>query len=420
MALLWAALLLYAPMCWTYSVLTHEVVVDLLWADNIEPLLRQQYPQATADELREAHAYAYGGAIIQDLGYYPFGSKDFSDLVHYVRSGDFVRSLVTNATDLNELAFALGALSHYAADTEGHPAINRSVADEIPKLRARFGPAVTYAEDPKAHIRVEFGFDVAQVAKQRFPSSAYHDFIGFKVCKPLLERAFRETYGIELHDVIKIEDLAIGTYRRAVSKVIPMFTRAALATHRADLVREIPNFDRKKFLYTLSRAQYEQEWGRQYERPGIGARILAFIVNLLPKKGPFKAADFKPPTPQTEDLYFKSVNSTVERFRAEIKEVGHGSLVLPNRDFDTGKVTKAGEYPLTDDAYAKLVRKLADKKFDGVTPALRANILEFFADPNANYAAKRHRDKWRATLEALRRLKSSESSASSVMKAPEE
>src|ERR1035441_4856670 len=111
------------------------------------------------------------------MGYYPFGSKYFSDLVHYVRSGDFVEALVRGAQDLDELAFALGALAHYAADNNGHPiAVNRAVAMEYPKLRAQYGDEVTYADDPPAHLKTEFGFDVAQVAQGNYAAAGYHAF----------------------------------------------------------------------------------------------------------------------------------------------------------------------------------------------------------------------------------------------------
>ena len=73
-----------------YSVLTHEAIIDSTWDSAIRPLLPKRFPLATAEELTKAHAYAYGGCIIQDLGYYPFGGKFFSDLTHYVRSGDFI------------------------------------------------------------------------------------------------------------------------------------------------------------------------------------------------------------------------------------------------------------------------------------------------------------------------------------------
>src|SRR5438034_811016 len=205
----------------SYSVLTHEEVVDLLWKQSIQPLLLQRFPAATADDLRRAHAYAYGGCLIQDMGYYPFGNRRFSDLVHYVRSGDFVAGLINESSDLNEFAFALGAVAHYASDLSGHPAINHSVALRFPKLRKKYGDSVTFSQDPKAHIRTEFGFDVTQVAKNRFSSDSYHDFIGFEVSKPLLERAFKKNYGLELSDMFNDVDLAIGTYRRAIIRVNP-------------------------------------------------------------------------------------------------------------------------------------------------------------------------------------------------------
>src|SRR5882724_9011096 len=209
--------LLFPQFSQSYSVLTHEQIVDLLWKDQIQSLLLMRFPQSTEDELRKAHAYAYGGCVIQDMGYYPFGSHYFSDLVHYVRSGDFVESLLRDSAEVNEYAFALGALSHYAADNSGHPAINQVVALQFPKLQKKYGNAVTYAEDPKAHIRTEFGFDMVQVAKNRYTSDRYHDLIGFEVSKPLLERAFQETYGLKLEDVFGSTDLAIGSYRRSVS-----------------------------------------------------------------------------------------------------------------------------------------------------------------------------------------------------------
>ncbi len=372
-----------------YSVLSHEEIVDLLWKDQIQPLLLHRFPSATVEELRRAHAYAYGGCVIQDMGYYPFGSKDFSNLVHYVRSGDFVMALLDESAEIDEYAFALGALAHYVSDTDGHPAVNRSVALVFPKLRARFGDSVTYAEDPKAHIRTEFGFDVAQIAKNRYAPDTYHDFIGFEVAKPLLQRAFRRTYGIELDSMFTSLDLAIGTYRRSVSKAIPEMTKAALLTHRAQLASEIPNFNRKKFVYNLSRAAYEKEWGNTYKRPGFGARLLAFLFRIVPKKGLFKAAVFQVPTPVTENLYFQSMNETVEQYRRALQQVRAGTLRLENRDFDTGRRTVAGEYPLTDSTYADLVHRLAGHRFNGVSAELRSEILVFFANPNASMAVKR-------------------------------
>src|SRR6185312_10088446 len=296
-----------------YSVLTHEEIVDLLWGEQIKPLLLQKYPGASEEDLRKAHAYAYGGCLIQDMGYYPFGNRLFSDLVHYVRSGDFVIALLDEATDINEYAFALGSLSHYAADLTGHPAVNIAVAQNFPKLKIKYGPIVTFEQDPKAHIRTEFGFDVVQVAKQRYTSDAYHDFIGFEVSKPLLERAFLKTYGIRLTDIFSSIDLSIGSFRRSISNVIPEMTRVALLTKKDELVKENPSFARKKFLYNLKRAEYEKEWGKSYAKPGVGAKIFAVIFRLIPKVGPFKAVGFKMPSPSTETLYLKSINGAVNQ-----------------------------------------------------------------------------------------------------------
>jgi Zinc dependent phospholipase C len=367
--------------CRGNSVLTHEQIIDLLWEDQIKPLLLEKYPGTSPDGLRVAHGYAYGGSLIHDIGYYPFGNRLFSDLVHYVRSGDFVLALVDEATDVNEYAFALGALAHYTADITGHPTVNAAVAQEFPKLKAKYGPAITFAQDPKSHIRTEFGFDVVQVAKQRYTSDAYHDFIGFQVSKPVLERAFVKTYGIKLEDVFQSIDLSIATFRRSVSTVIPEMTRVALLTKKDEMVKEDPSFAKKKFLYNLKRAEYEKEWGKGYQKPGLGARILAVMFMLIPKVGPFKAIAFKMPSPETETLYLKSVNSSVEQYRIYLQELRAGGLALDNKDFDTGKHTTAGEYKLTDEAYATLLNKLTDRKFADTTTALQENILVFYAPP---------------------------------------
>ena len=390
-----------------YSVLTHEEIVDLLWSDEIRPLLLKRYPGLSEDQIKEAHAYAYGGAVIQDLGYYPFGSKDFSNLVHYVRSGDFVRELLLESADVNEYAFALGALAHYASDITGHSvAVNQSVPIEYPKLRAKFGKSVTYAEDKTAHLKTEFGFDMIQVAKNRYASQQYHDFIGFKVSKPLLERAFPVVYGLQLKDVLTHEDLAIGSYRFSVSRLIPEMTQVALQTHKKDMMRERPDFAKQKFLYRLSRSDYEKEWGKDYTKPGFGTRILSTLLRYMPRIGPFKGLGFKNPTPATEDLYFKSINLTVDQYRAFLEEVRADSLVLPNCDLDSGQPTKAAEYSLTDNTYAKLLGQLSSRKFDGTTPELRANILDFYSDLSASFNTKKDQNDWNKVLAELDQLKS--------------
>jgi hypothetical protein len=388
-----------------YSVLTHEEIVDLLWKGDIQPLLLKRYPGLSEDQLNEAHAYAYGGAVIQDLGYYPFGTIQFSDLVHYVRSGDFVRELIAQSQDANEYAFALGALAHYASDVDGHPAVNQSVAIGYPKLRAKYGNSVRYAEGKTEHIKTEFGFDMVQVSKNRYASQQYHDFIGFKVSKPLLERAFPIVYGVELKDVLTHEDLAVGSYRLGVSRMIPQMTQVALRLHEKDMVKEYPDFNKKKFLYRLSMSEYEKEWGKDYTKPDFGTHVWSIIFRFMPKIGPFKSLNFKIPTPATEDLYFKSINASVDQYRIFLKEVGTDTLVLPNRDFDTGNETGAGEYSLADSTYAKLLAKLADGKFDRTSADLRGNILQFYSDASAPIETKKDTDDLQEVQKQLEQLK---------------
>jgi hypothetical protein len=389
-----------------YSVLTHEEIVDLLWTDELRPLLLTRYPGLSEAQITEAHAFAYGGAVIQDLGYYPFGSTEFSDLVHYVRSGDFVRELLLASQDADEYAFALGALSHYASDLAGHPAINQAVAIEYPKLRAKYGNSVRYAQNKTAHLKTEFGFDTVQVARNRYASQQYHDFIGFQVSKPLLERVFPVVYGMQLKDVLTHEDIAVGSYRFAVSRMIPEMTQVALQTHRKQLMRETPNFAKRKFLYHLSRSDYEKQWGKDYVKPGVGTRILSTLLRYMPRVGPFKGLAFNNPTPQTEDLYFKSINTTVDQYRVFLEEVRSSKLVLPNCDLDSGRPTKAAEYSLTDEAYAKLLTQLSKRKFDLTTPELRDNILQFYSDSSAAIDTKKDAGDWQRVLASLDELKS--------------
>ena len=403
------ALLLSATLSSGYTVLTHEAIVDSVWDTSMRKLLLKRFPGATPEELEQAHAYAYGGCIIQDMGYYPFSSRFFSDLTHYVRSGDFVTALVRDSQDLDEYAFALGALEHYAADTEGHRiATNLAVPMLYPKLRRRFGRDVTYWDNPVAHIRTEFGFDVLQVASGRYATDQYRSFIGFQVARPLLERAFLDTYGIEMKDVFGDLTLAIGTYRYSIGSIVPGMTRVAWSLKRAELQKEIPGITRKKFLYNLSRSSYEKDWGTEYRKPGAGTRLLTFLLEIVPKIGPFRALKIKVPTPEVEKMFMASFNATIVRCRALLAGVEAGHPELPNENLDLGEPPQAGQYKGADEAYAKLVGKLADKKFAAISPDLRQNILAYYSDPKPSVVSNpTEKDKAASAklLEELDRLK---------------
>jgi hypothetical protein len=376
-----------------------------MWTDQIRPLLLLRFPGLANDRIIEAHSYAYGGSVIQDLGYYPFGNKQFSNLTHYVRSGDFVTELIAESQDADEYAFALGALSHYIADIDGHPAVNQAVALQYPKLRAKYGKSVRYAQDTSAHLKTEFGFDTLQVAKNRYAPQQFHDFIGFQVSKPLLERVFPVVYGLELKDVLKNEDLAVGSYRFFIGNLIPKMTQVALEAHKKDLIRETPDFAKRKFLYRLSRADYERDWGTTYTKPGIGTRILATILRIAPKVGPFKGLGFNNPTPKTEDLYIKSIDKTTDSYRALLQQLRTGSPVLPNCNLDDGAATEAGEYSIADEAYASLLAALSASDFNRTSPQLRSNILGFYSDLSLPIETRKDVKQWQAVLSNLGKLK---------------
>jgi len=278
-------------------------------------------------------------------------------------------------------------------------------------LKAKYGSQVTYTNDPVAHLKTEFSFDVVQVANHAYAPEAYHDFIGFEVAQPLLDRAFFDTYGLRLKDVFRDLDLALGTYRHSVASILPTMTKVAWAARKDQIVSAAPGKTKRKFVYIVSRSSYEKEWGRSYERPGFWAEFWTFVFKIIPKIGPLRAFSFKAPTAQTELLFMKSFDATFDRYRALLEEVKQARLRLTNENLDIGKLTPAGAYDLADNAYASLLDKLAEKHFAGTTPQLRADILEYYANLNSPIATKKHRDAWKKTIEELDALKSSTATA---------
>jgi zinc dependent phospholipase C len=379
-SLLLLALLFASRDAGAYSILAHEANVDALWNTSLRPLLARRFPRANPDDVARARAYAYGGAVIQDLGYYPFGSHFFSNLVHYVRTGDFVETLIHESHDVNEYAFALGALAHYAADNVGHPeAVNRAVGLMYPKLRTKYGDSVTYAESPATHVLVEFSFDVVQAAGGAYVSDMYRAFIGFEVARPLLERTFLATYGLEMKDVFVTEDLAFASYRHAISETIPQITRIAWRDKQEEIQQLTPGAAEERFVFSLSREEFEKAYGTNYQKPGLLAKFLAFLYKLLPKVGPLRPLQFKVPTKEAEALFLASFKDTRERYRAALDALGRGRLNLPNTNFDTGKPSAHGEYVLADETYDELLHRLNDQHPADVAPALKNNINAFYA-----------------------------------------
>jgi hypothetical protein len=407
-----AALLLTASRpAHAYSLLSHEEVVDMAWPKYLVPLIEKRYPGLTPAQLTECHAYAYGGSVIQDMGYYPFGSKEFSNLLHYVRSGSFVDALLSDATTPDEYAFALGALAHYYGDTIGHQTVNVITGEEYPPLRRRFGRFVTYDDNTTAHLRNEFGFDVVEVAHGAYSQDNYRDFIGFQVAEPLLNRAFQDTYGLPIADVLAHEDLSISSYRYSVSKLIPRMTRVALAGYAEQIQKANPSMAKREFIYRLRRTEFEKQYGRQYMRPSLGDRILGFLLDIVPKIGPLSGLKLHLPNSDQQTQYLASFNSVENAYRAEVVKVSDNRITdpppIPELDFDTGAATADGEYKLADQTYAQLVEHLASDKNAQMSPALLADINHFYADAKAKDAVKAKPKDWvkvETALAAVRQM----------------
>jgi hypothetical protein len=389
-----------------YSVLSHEAIVDASWEKSMLPLLRHKYPGVSDSALTEAHAYAYGGAIAPDMGYFPFGSKLFTNLVHYVRSGDFVNALLDEAQDVNEYAFALGFMCHYMADKEGHfLGTNRCVPIVYPKMMKKYGSSVTYDDDHTSHKRMEFAFDVLQTAKGNYATNAYHAFIGFQVSHALLERAFSKTYGLDINDVFGNFSLAIETFRWSVNSLFPALTRAAWVIKKKEILKIQPTATSRSFRYKMSRTNYYQEFGKKHRRPGFFATAFSWIIRVLPKVGPLKSLKLKEPGPVAEKLFIQSFDSTLVNCASTMKSLGTGNIHFANIDFDTGNKTAFGEYRMADINYGILIIRLNENKFNLLNTGLKKNIITFYNNPDAVIAAKEDPKEWEKITKALEQLK---------------
>ncbi len=389
-----------------YSVLSHEALIDALWDVEFRRVLLLRFPKASVAELKEAHSYAYGGAVIQDMGFYPHNNGYFSDLTHYVRSADFILKLIDDSQTLDEYAFALGALSHYYGDNIGHRwGTNRAEPLVYPKLRRKYGDVITYADKPDKHLQTEYAFDVAEIAQATYASQQYQDFIGFNVAEPLLKRAFQETYGFDLTQMYSDFDKAIGSYRHTLSTLIPFFTRVAWADHKDEIRRARPSITKKKFLYVMSRSSYERHWGKQYERPTLWDRIVAFLLKILPPLGEIKILKFRALTPQTQQIFMHSFTLATPHYQSALIAWGDRKLRIENENFDLGMMAKPGEYSLQDDAYAYWLNRLARNSFAGMDEAMRTDIVRYYADLNAPFHTKKNKKDWELLLRQLEELK---------------
>ena len=399
-------LLLFSAKVQAYSVLTHEALIDASWDKFIKPLLKSKYPDATDAQLKEAHAYAYGGSLLADMGYYPFGSTYFTNLAHYVRSGHFVQNLLDEAQNVDEYAFAVGSLCHYFADKYGHSlATNLTVPEVYPKIEQKFGRVVTYDDDHTSHSRVELSFDVLEIARGNYASTTYHDFIGFQVSKPLLERAFLKTYGQDINEVFGNIDLTISTFRWAVKSLFPTVTHSAWQLKKNDIKKLNPSINEHRFHYKMKNKAYYKEFGSSREKPTFKEVIVAFIIKIVPKIGPFKALKFKDVGPDGEKKFIASFDTSLTTYEHALTQLQAGKLTLPDIDYDTGNPTAPGEYGLCDKTYDDLLDKLTGNKFAGLTAPLQQNVLAFYNKADTAQFATKYPSDWKKASVELQQLR---------------
>ena len=385
-----------APAAWAYSLLTHEQLIDLTWQGSIVPLLRSRYPLITEAELKEARAYAYGGSAIQDIGYYPFGDTFFSELTHYVRTGDFISNLFREARNANELAFAIGALSHYIGDTVGHAeATNLAVPVEFPKLGAIYGPVVTYGQDEHAHVRTEFAFDINEIAHHRLAPLSYLRRIGLRVPDAQLAVAFSDTYGLgDPFSKSRRHQINARGYRFAVRSLLPRVAYAVTILHRGQMPSDSNSEEFLKMASEAAKAESENGWKDYRTKSGLLEYSLAGIIYILPKFGPLKLTAIKGPTTATEEDYVRSVNRSTEALRLALERFGGPKPGLENRDLDTGSMVSPGSYKLSDQTYADLLRRLAAAPNSPIPASVKANVLAYYAGGESPVFEKMYPERW--------------------------
>jgi len=395
-----------------FSILAHEAIIDAEWDITLKPILLKRYPSATLDDLIKAHAYTYGGSLVADMGYMPGGDGYFTDLLHYVRSGDFIINLLSEADSLNEYAFALGALSHYMADKYGHSmATNVTVPELYPELKQKFGKVVTYENDHTSHSRMEFAYDAVQVGRSNYASVAYHDFIGFNIAKPVLERAFFNTYGQHLSLIFKNFDASVSTMRWGVKNLFPALTKKAWKAKKDEIVKANGTATVRSFRYKMSRRMYNKEFSGKRNKPDFKARVAAFFVKILPKVGPLKNLKFVYPGTEGEKRFTHVFDTIIQKYAIASKQWDAQLLQLQDINLDTGHPMAYGKYHLADDTYCKLVLNLQKEGFACLTPILQAHLVKHFEGALLHETYKEHPEdeaEMQLALQQMRRYKPAE------------
>jgi len=249
------------------------------------------------------------------------------------------------------------------------------------KLRKKYGDFITYGDDHTSHSRLEFSYDVLQVSRGTYTSQAYHDFIGFKVSEPVLERAFLKTYGLKLSDMFRDFNSAVGTLRWGVNNLIPAIIKMTWRTQRDSILKHQPTMTARKFKYQIKKREFYTEFGKTKVHEGLETDLITFIIRVAPKIGPFKTFKYVNPGSTGEKRFIKAFDTITAHFARNLARFRDHNLALNNVDFDTGRPTVIDEYNMADQAYAEWLIKLDKEHFEYVTPSVKEALLNFYGDP---------------------------------------
>jgi hypothetical protein len=392
------------PHTYAYSILTHEQLIDLLWSSDILPMLHTRFPDARPEDLRLARKYAYGGALLADAGYYPKGEPYTANLTHYVLAGDFVTNLFRNATDVYELAFAVGALTHYVGDTIGHStATNPSVAIAFPNLVKPGGTQigtdglpeaiVTYEDGEAQYKQVEVGFDINSLNHKRFIPKKIMDRIGFDVPLQQFTYAFYQTYGLQVDFTHTDSSLNLHAYAGDAKGVITEGIYAIASKHKKDGPDESSIAELPEFQAMIANAEAEGHWNKYKRAGGFESKAMIVVLGVDPA---IPIARVEMPITTTQRMYIRSVLQSVKLLKQILKtpvapterfiplwpsdQSNSSPTSLPNFNLDTGHLEPSRAYRLTDDAYFDLLGRIVANPTWPIPPSTKTAIQTYFSD----------------------------------------
>jgi len=268
----------------------------------------------TNSEVRRAFL---AGCLGPDMGMFPGGESLFSDLAHYVRSGELARAMIRCATSDTSRAFAWGWATHVLADALIHPFINVAAGD----VRGR--ETLTYADDPGLHLVVEIGADGRYFERWKQLAPPKLTPIPADVAQHVAS-AFDAVYG----KIITLRQVSNSL------KAWSRWHRVAIDVSEAASAKLYGGRGGELGLRGLARLLVKSSTGLCFRR----SRLYALTHPLRP-------------SPRAESFIETAITEFSERFREHERDT---LASLPNYNLDTGEVEDVVSYPLAVSTLAKL------------------------------------------------------------------